>query len=102
MLINLTATNITGVKRGNYDRLDLRHATNNGAKNAWMRYWLSPKGGHYVTRKDSRGNVYIISAEDVNAAEQNVQRTAGTWCEFCKANTANDYMGACAVCHRRR
>jgi hypothetical protein len=24
------------------------------------------------------------------------------WCGFCNRNTDNDYLGACAVCHRRR
>ena len=74
MLINVSASEITGVKRGEYDKLELRHPSNNsGTANVWMRYYLSSKGNHYVTRRDTRGNVHIISVADVDAAAERMQ-----------------------------
>jgi hypothetical protein len=78
MLINISVNEITGVKRGNYDRLDVRHPSNNGGKNVWVRYWLTEKGNHVISRNDVRGNNYIISLQDLEAAEQGLHLTGGT------------------------
>lgn len=76
MLISVSAKEITGVKRGNYDRLDVRFPSNNGGANVWVRFWITEKGNHVISRNDVRGNRYIIAMKDLEAAES-AKRTEG-------------------------
>lgn len=50
-----------------------------------------------------KANVLLTQAlEGYDVFQQSVQSDGLKWCDSCQQNTNDDYLGACAVCHRRR